>query len=49
MVLNIQDILRGYYAGSFIYGKWTFKAVLFNEYCNLVCHIIDLVLTPKKS
>ncbi|KAJ0175714.1 hypothetical protein K1T71_008873 [Dendrolimus kikuchii] len=45
--VDIQDIAQKYYAGSFLYGNWTFKSMFYNEECNFSCAVVEVLLSPK--
>ncbi|XP_062527589.1 uncharacterized protein LOC134199900 [Bombyx mori] len=32
--LDYEDLFESYYAGSFVYGNWTFKATVYGNHCN---------------
>ncbi|XP_045768672.1 uncharacterized protein LOC123869716 [Maniola jurtina] len=47
--VDIEDVAKKYYSGMFIYGKYTFKSVFYNDECNFSCVILAVTFSPKNK
>ncbi|XP_028040626.1 uncharacterized protein LOC114250799 [Bombyx mandarina] len=48
-LVDVENISQKYYNGVYFFGNWTYKSVFYGNSCNVICNVIELIITPKKK